>query len=484
MRAVAIIQAAREHPCRPWPRHVLLREQWQAMAEALADDTLDLLALWADSTQVHALFAGPLLASTPVHEGAYAALSSWRPVAAGFERMVRDLWGHEAVGGVDARPLLDHGAWDMVRPLSVRPGPSAGRSELVLRPGQDEWRQVPLGPVLPWITEPAHWRLHAVGEAVRQAELRSGYAHKGCLALMRGKSPRAAARFAARITGDGTVAHSIAFARAAEAALAIEAPSRAHALRAVMAELERAAAHLDTLGQLCGAAGFGLAAAQFGRQREALARAAAAAFGHRLMMDAVVPGGVAVDIAAAGAPAILTALEGLSDAGAWYSDAMADRLIGVGHMPDGGVGAGGVVGRAAGRPGDARVTPGYPPYDRLAVAVPVLAAGDADAQARVRLAEIAESARLVRLLLGALPPGSVNVALPSVSGEGLGVAEGARGDVWHWLRLDGGMIATAFAVDPSWRLGPLAELGMATGGIEDVELVVRSFDASASGMDL
>ena len=67
---------------------------------------------------------------------------------------------------------------------------------------------------------------------------------------MRGKSPRAAARFAARLSGDATVAHSIAFARAAEAAGGTEAPPRAAALRAVMAELERVANHLGDCGAI------------------------------------------------------------------------------------------------------------------------------------------------------------------------------------------------------------------------------------------
>ena len=42
---------------------------------------------------------------------------------------------------------------------------------------------------------------------------------------------RAAARFIARLSGDATVAHSLAFARASEAALETEAPPRAQALR-------------------------------------------------------------------------------------------------------------------------------------------------------------------------------------------------------------------------------------------------------------
>src|SRR4029078_13549167 len=91
--------------------------------------------------------------------------------------------------------------------------------------------QLPLGPVHGGISPPAHLRVAIIGESIALTEVRLGYAHKGALALMRGKSPRAAARFAARLAGEATVAHSIAFARATEAALGGEGPPRALALR-------------------------------------------------------------------------------------------------------------------------------------------------------------------------------------------------------------------------------------------------------------
>jgi Ni,Fe-hydrogenase III large subunit len=479
-----IIAAGRVVGCAPWPRHVLSTVQWSALVDALADEPFELVALWADTVQVYALFAGPLLVSTPVSEGGYIALSPLRPAAAGFERMILDLWGHVAIGGVDGRPWLDHGVWEMARPMALRPAASAGATEPVLRPGAEGLHQLPLGPIRPGVEEPVHWRLHAAGEAIRQAEARLGYAHKGSLVLMRGKSPRIAARFAARIAGDATVAHSVAFARAAEAAMTIEAPPRAQALRGVMAELERAAVHLDTLARLSDAAGFALGAALFGQTREGLLRAAEAAFGHRLMMDGVVPGGVAVDLAPDGVAAILAALGGLGELGGLYRGPLAERLAGLGRAAVAELALGGVAGRAAGRPGDARVVPGYPPYDRVRFAVPVRTAGDGDARGQVLLAEIGESVALLRALLADLPAGPVSVALPSSAGEGLGVAESPRGDVWHWLRLDGGMIAAAFVADPGWRLFPLAELALADGGVGDVDVILRSFAASASAVDL
>lgn len=484
MSVMDLIQSGQLIGCAPWPRILLTQQAWATLASLPPDETVDLIALWADTAQVHALFAGPLLVSTTVEDGAYPALSPWRPAAAAFERMVQDLWGHAATGAVDTRPWLDHGVWDMAHPMAIRPLASLGRIEPTLRPGPDGLHQLPIGPIRPGIAEPVHWRLHAAGEAVRQAEVRLGYAHKGTLVMMRAKSPRIAARFAARMSGDATVAHSVAFAHAAEAALGISASPRAYALRAIMAEIERIAVHLDTLGGLCAAAGFALGAAAFGQQREMLMVAAGEAFGHRLMMDAVVPGGVATDVTPIGLGAIGDALVGLDGLPALYRAALTDRLVGLGRVAVGDLAPGGVTGRAAGRAGDARIVPGYPPYTYVVPAVPVLAAGDVDARARIRLAEIIESAALLRRLLATLPDGPFSVALPSISGEGLGVAESARGDVWYWLRLDGGMIAAAFAADPSWRLFPLAEQALADGGVGDADLILRSFDASVSGVDL
>jgi Ni,Fe-hydrogenase III large subunit len=95
-----------------------------------------------------------------------------------------------------------------------------------------------------------------------------------------------------------------------------------------------------------------------------------------------------------------------------------------------------------------------------------------------------ESVRLVRALLGALPDGPVSAPLPMAGGEGLGWAEGFRGDIWHWLRLDGGLIGACFARDPSWLHWPLLEEAMRTTILADFPLVNKSVNASYSGVDL
>ena len=499
MKAGEIIAAAATVPCHPWPRRVLTADEWRALAVALGEEpAVELLALWADPTQVFALLhdaaAGFFPVSVGVADGRYAALSPHVPAAAWFERMVRDLWGHVAVGGTDGRPWLDHGRWGQAAPLAARPAPLAvtpAASEF-LEVLAEDFHQIPLGPVFGGIGEPGHFRFSAIGETVLRLEVRLGYAHKGTLGLMQGKSPRTAARFAARISGDATVAHAIAFARAAEAAAGTEAPPRAQALRAVMAELERIANHFSDIAAMAEAAGFFLPAAPAMRLREAVLNAADGAFGHRLMMDCTIPGGVAADLDAGGVDAIRGALAGLDRDLAGLvrlidgSSSLADRLaIGaVAPVLVARCAAGGPVGRAAGRAFDARKTPGYAPYDALSFEVPTLHSGDAEARLRIRLAEIRESTGLLLSLLENLPEGAVSVSLPLASGEGIGWAEGCRGDVWHWLRLEGGMISAAFARDPAWLHVPLLEAAMAGAVVADFPVCAASFGGSVSGMDL
>jgi Ni,Fe-hydrogenase III large subunit len=502
MSAVAdLLHAGRAEPCQPWPRILLSRPQWQLMAAALAGEPeLALQALWADTQQVHALLHdqadGTVLpVSTLVEAGAYPALSPHRPAAAWFERMIRDLWGHAAEGGLDGRAWLDHGKWANHAPLSARPAAAGGPAEpaAFLPVEGDDLHQIPVGPVHAGIIEPGHFRFTAQGETVVRLEIRLGYLHKGTLALMRGKSPRVAARFAARLSGDSTVAHSIAFARAAEAASLAEPPPRAVALRAVMAELERLANHVGDIGGIANDAAFAFLPARFGWHRESLLRAANTAFGHRLMMDCVIPGGVIADIAPLGASGIagaLALLQGeLPELLRVYDDysSLVDRMVGTGTVAPAlarAFAAGGFVGRACGRDADVRRAPGYPPYDRLEFTVPVLQEGDVDARVRIRVAEIGESIGLIRQLLGDLPAGPLSVALPQVSGEGIGWAEGFRGDIWHWLRLDGGMIAAAFPRDPSWLQWPLLEAAIRGNIVADFPLCNKSFNCSYSGVDL
>ena len=225
---------------------------------------------------------------------------------------------------------------------------------------------------------------------------------------MAGATLDQAARLTGRTSGDSTVAFALAFAHAVEAAGEVQVPPRAIHLRALMAELERLANHFGDIGAVCNDASFSLMHAHCGVLRERTLRAADACFGHRLMMDAVLPGGVARDLAADCIPhvaallqdtrATLPALIELYD----NTASLQDRTVSTGILRAElarQFGAGGFVGRASGRAFDARKTPGYRPYGQLDFNIPVLEAGDVNARVWVRIREVEQSLGLIEQIL-------------------------------------------------------------------------------------
>ncbi|MEX2649347.1 MAG: NADH-quinone oxidoreductase subunit C [Alphaproteobacteria bacterium] len=492
------------HPMRrhgPWPRAVVGEQAWSLAAERLADGDWTLLGLWGEARAVHVALlddSGAIgVLSLDCPEGRYPSVARRHPPALRLERATRDLFGLEPVGLPDARPWLDHRRWGVRHPLGAGVAEEARGTDFPLLPAEGESQhQIPVGPVHAGIIEPGHFRFTANGETVVRLEQRLGYVHKGVEHLMAGTELERAARIAGRVSGDSTVAYACAFARAAEAALGLEAPPRAHWLRALMAELERLANHLGDFGAICNDAAFALMHTQCGVLRELVLRAADAAFGHRLMRDRIVPGGSSVDLDGAGVVALRRLVDEVRSRvpalAELYDDtaSLKDRTFGTGILKPvlaRQYGAGGYVGRASGRFFDARRAPGYPPYGDLVFEVPVLEAGDVNARVWVRLLEIDQSLALIEQVLNRLPEGAFRVD-PSKVGEpceGMALVEGFRGDVLVWLRLDGdGRVARCHLRDPSWFQWPLLEVVVDGNIVADFPLCNKSFNCSYSGHDL
>jgi Ni,Fe-hydrogenase III large subunit len=300
---------------------------------------------------------------------------------------------------------------------------------------------------------------------------------------------------AGRTSGDSTVAYALAFSHAVEAAADVQVPPRAIHLRALMAELERLANHFGDIGAVCNDASFSLMHAHCGVLRERILRVADACFGHRLMMDAVLPGGVARDLAADCVPHVATLLQDirrsfpelveLYDNTASLQDRTASTGILRAELARQ-FGAGGYVGRASGRAFDARKTPGYRPYDQLDFDIPVFEAGDVNARVWVRIREVEQSLGLIEQILNTLPGGAIRTDLGLAGGirEGLGVAEAFRGDVLVWVRLEGDRVARCHLRDPSWFQWPLLEAVIEGNIVADFPLCNKSFNCSYSGHDL
>ena len=151
-----------------------------------------------------------------------------------------------------------------------------------------------------------------MGEDVINLEEKLGYVHKGIEKRFESFSWQEASRLAARVSGDTTVGHSLAYARSVEALTGTILPERAQWLRALFLERERIANHLGDPGAICNDVAFAILLYQFHRLKERLLRTNLTLFGHRFMMDQVVPGGAAVDIDAEGIKTILAEMDWLA----------------------------------------------------------------------------------------------------------------------------------------------------------------------------
>jgi Ni,Fe-hydrogenase III large subunit/Ni,Fe-hydrogenase III component G len=492
-------ELAKQH--RPWPRVTVTEDGWGQAIEQLAAGRCTLLGLWGDAPAVHMAllaedFGDIALLSYTCKDGTYPSVAKRHPPAIRLERAIRDLFGLEATDAPDTRSWLDLGFWNVRHPLGKR-APARKAKPYEFLPSEGEGlHQIAVGPVHAGIIEPGHFRFTANGEHVVRLEQRLGYVHKGIEKLMAGATLEDAAKLAGRTSGDSTVAYAFAFAQAAEAALQVKVPERAIYLRALMAEIERLANHFGDIGAICNDASFAMMHAQTGILRERTLRAAEACFGHRLMMDAIIPGGVACDIAVDG-PARLHEL--LAEIRRVFpplielydnTASLQDRTVTTGIVRADYVrqfGAGGYVGRASGRAYDARRFPGYAPYDDLKFEVPVLTAGDVNARVWIRIREVEQSLSLIDQILKRLPDGKIHTAILPKGKicEGLGLVEAFRGDVLIWLRFDSkGRVARCHLRDASWFQWPLLETAVEGNIVADFPLCNKSFNCTYSGHDL
>ena len=486
----------------PWPRAVVTEETWRAAIDLLGSPSWSLLGLWGDRAEVHmALGHAPAteigVVSLDCPDGTFPSVARSHPPALHLEATIRDLFGLEALGTPEPRPWLDHGRWGVSHPLGSMQAPRETRPYEFLPVEGESLHEIPVGPVHAGIIEPGHFRFTASGETVVRLEERLGYVHKGIEGLMTGADIGRAAQLAGRTSGDSTVAYAIAFARAAEAALRIEPPPRAIWLRALMAELERLANHFGDIGAVSNDAAFALMHTHCGVLRERVLRAADLCFGHRLMRDVVVPGGVAADLSGDGIAALAAllgeirrrfpALVELYD----NTASLQDRTVATGILKADlarQYACGGYVGRASGRAFDARRAPGYSPYEMLRFEVPVLEAGDVNARVWIRIREVEQSLSLVEQILDRLPAGGIRGDPASTANEvreGVALVEGFRGDILVWLRLGGnGQVERCHLRDPSWFQWPLLEAAIEGNIVADFPLCNKSFNCSYSGHDL
>lgn len=443
-------------------------------------------------------FHVPLLAHQPV----YTDLSEFFPAADRMQRAAFDLIGIYPHQETLRRKWLRHGAWrEDSFPLRKDFDAAASATQepdhypFVQVSGQGV-HEIPVGPVHAGIIEPGHFRFSIVGEKVLKLEERLGYVHKGIEKRFEQLTLQQGAKLAGRVSGDSTVAYAWAYAMAAESIASVTPPDRALWLRALLLERERIANHLGDLGYLGNDVALSFGFAQFWILKEQVLRNNAALFGHRYLMDCIVPGGVTIDLDLAGRNALerecdlleqeATILRGIYEEHAGVQD----RFIGAGRVEPklaAMLGLCGLAGRASAQAWDARVQFPCAPYDKLDVQMATYRNGDVAARVIVRFEELFESLRLQRRILTNLVGDERGTPLQTLPANsfGLGMVEGWRGEVMVAIHTDAeGRLTRVHPHDPSWQNWPLLEHAIMNNIVPDFPLINKSFNLSYSGQDL
>jgi Ni,Fe-hydrogenase III large subunit/Ni,Fe-hydrogenase III component G len=443
-----------------------------------------------------------LLEHTLPDDGArHPDLSAIFPAANRMQRTAFDLVGVQCDAD-DHRPWAWQAAWPidqfpLRRDFVASPKWEPGQEDYpFVRVAGDGVHEIAVGPVHAGIIEPGHFRFQVVGEKVLRLEERLGYAHKGIEKRFETLRVAEGYRLAGRVSGDSTVAYAWAYAQAVEAIAAVTAPARAVWLRALCLERERVANHLGDLGYLGNDAGFAFGLAQFSRLKEDVLRLNSKAFGHRLLMDVVVPGGIAHDLETAAAAALRAQCASLAREIRVLRDiydehaGLQDRFRQCGQVTRelaAKLGLTGFAARASALADDLRCDFTMPPYDTLSVRKVTKTSGDVAARVAMRFDETFESLRLIEALLEAMPTGETAAPLPAVPAFGfaLGAVEGWRGPVVIALESGpDGTIRRCHPHDPSWQNWPVLEHAVIGNIVPDFPLINKSFNLSYSGHDL
>ena len=307
---------------------------------------------------------------------------------------------------------------------------------------------ISIGPQHPALKEPGHFELTVDGEIVTAATVRLGYAHRGIEKAAEARNWIQDLYLLERICGICSHVHALAYCLGVERLAGVSAPPRAQAIRVLVAEMERIHSHFLWLGVAAHEAGFDTLFMYSWRDREAIMDALERLTGNRVNYSINVLGGVKNDVTPEIAGEIRRALDQLEERTHHYLDVILSDDLLTERTRDVGVvtreqadrfGLMGPTARASGIMRDIRVIAPYAAYGDYAISPVTETAGDLQARFVVRLKELFESYRLIRLILDHLPEGDLQAHVPRriKAGETISRVEAPRGELFYFIKSNG-----------------------------------------------
>ena len=447
-----------------------------------------------------------------VHPGA-APLQIWRcrprtprlpslagiaPLLSWYEREITDLCGLHFEDAPQPEPLvLLPGAQLSAFPLE--PGSEAQMRYTPIPPTLPEMsgrrpedvQVLPWGPIRADVLESAQFDYYYIGEAILHYHPQLFFKHRGMEKRFEGITPDLGAILAERVSGVGSVAHSLAYCQAIEAAAGCAVPARARWMRVLLAELERLYNHFHYFGHLSHTTTLKVGDAEGKLLEERVKQVNAVVTGHRLLRGLLIPGGLRREPKLAGIGEILRPIREEALRYTTMLEATTthlDRLITTGVLPRRVAfdqGATGPVERASGLDRDLRRDQPYAAYGEVPIQITVKEAGDAHARQQVRIAETVQIFDIIEQVLAEVPEGPLRSPCdPPPGSEGLGWSESPRGSLYYAAHIDqSGHLARVKIKSPSfsnWRVFPYT---VHDSNMMDYAINEASFGLTIAGAD-
>src|SRR5579859_6270832 len=390
---------------------------------------------------------------TPRTSACVPSVCALIPSASVFERELSELFGITSTEAPDTSRLLLPDDWPAgIYPLRKDTDLTAVQSQAEPRPAGASANghrfRIPIGPQHPALKEPGHFEFGVEGEIVTSASVRLGYAHRGIEKATESRTWIQNLYLLERVCGICSHVHALAYCLGVERLAGVDVPPRAQAIRELVAELERIHSHLLWLGVTAHEAGFEMLFMYAWRDRETVMDVLEGLTGNRVQYSANLLGGVKIDVDAEQTEAIRRGVDFLEGRTQHYLEEVAQdetflrRTRGIGVMTQVDAEVLGVVGptaRASGVRRDIRTQAPYVAYTQFPVTLSLRHTGDLEARVLVRLLELFESYRVIRVLLDDLPDGPLTARMPRriPPGETVSRVEAPRGELFYFIKSNG-----------------------------------------------
>lgn len=352
---------------------------------------------------------------------------------------------------------------------------------------------IPFGPQHPVLPEPLHLDLVVDDEKVIEAIPQIGFIHRGLEKLTETRDYNQFIYIAERICGICAFGHSLGYAETVERLMGVEVPKRAEYLRVILHELSRMHSHILWMGLAADAFGHESLFMHCWRLRERVLDLFEMTTGGRVILSAVLIGGMVRDQDAATLAHIKDVVNGIRDEFNQIIHAFIDdrsvrsRLCGVGYISHDDAVAMGMVGpfgRASNIAYDARML-GMGGYGDLSDFQPIVSdEGDCFARVKVRALEVVQSIDIICEMIDKIPDGPVLEQVkgaPAEDAQACNVLEQPRGECYYYALGNGSKFLERMRMRTPTSMN-LAGMASALAGCDlaDVNMIVLTIDPCIS----